>query len=239
MTVTDMASFGIEQTKISRAQNICGGVFVFLYILNFAFRLLQYNDVIPYGTIWINISLGILGIIGFTLLSKLSSNMAADFFAVCQIGMEVFFSAALPVLSVYFSADSDFYEPVFWLCIGFSMFSIYFWSVLFNNCKFSVGDKMWVLLLPLINIYNIAHYFNCISRINDSDAVFRGAFYDNNAMMVLRLCLIPLVSLGYWKLCHSEAFSGPQENFTTPKMTPFNVYFISYVALVAVAYYAF
>lgn len=239
MTITDSTYSQPEQTRVTRAQNVCGGVFVFLYTLNFVFRLLQYNEILPYGTIWINITLGVLGVVAFTLLNNTASTMAAEFFAVSQIGLEVFFSVALPVLSAYFDDESDFYEPVFWLSIVFCVLSLYFWSMLFKNSKFSVADKMWIYLLPLLNVYNIAHYFNCISRIHDRDAVFRGAFYDNDAMMILRLCLLPLMAIGYWKLCHTEVFSGPKDNFTSPKMSPFNLYFLSYCLLVAAAYYAF
>lgn len=239
MSYTDSIKSDIDVRKIARLQNLCGATFIIMHAFGFVLRLLQYNDILPYDYAFGNLVLGVLGLLGFILLSRLSSSIAGDFFTGCQIGMKAFFAVALPMLVLYFSDDSDLYEPVFWLCIGFSVLSVYFWAMLLYNVKFRVCDKVWIVLLPLMNIYNICHYFNCLSRVNDTSRPFEGAFYDIDAMMILRLCLIPIMAIGYWKLSHTKAFSGPKDNFDMPKMSPINIYFLSYCILIISAYYAF
>lgn len=236
---TDKISASAQNDRIRNLQNISGGLFVLLYSLIFVIRILQYYGIVPYGMIWLNIATGALGLAGFILLSKLSSSMASDFYAASQIGFDVFFSVAIPVLIMFFDEDTDFYVPVLLLCIAFRILAIYFWSVLLNNNRFRLRDKPWIVMMPLMCVFHICHYFNCISRVYDTDTIVVGPFYDNDFMMALYLCLTIPMAVGYWKLSHSKAFSGPKDSLDKPKMSPANRYFMTYMIFVVFAYLIF
>lgn len=229
----------LTQRQIKRRQDIAGGTFVLVVVIDVIVRVLKFADVIDDLMSWYLVPVGMLAVFGFYMLYSIASTSIAEIFAVCQ-GVIVAFFSLLATFVIYAELDryDSVYTPVLLVsCIGFVMLSMYMHTVLLSSGKFSQDALMWVAMVPLPYLGDVCRYFCWLQNYTHSSAVLGDWEVGNQLSSFLAWFVLLISAEGCWRLCHSEPFSAKTDDFSMPHWSPVNRYFVGYgVAILAILY---
>lgn len=225
--------------RLRRMQNIAFVAFMVFCAIDIVFVALKSADVVSPANSAYRVAMCSVSICGYLMLYPLASNLASDFFAAGQIMLEVFFPLAVPIMMYMGSDRVDDYLAMYYVSMLVSGVSIYNWSMLLNNNRFSRKQLMWILTLPLVSVFNLVQYWNFIGRVEGREQWLHVDFYHNFACMGVLLPLLLAMPMGYWVLTHSRAFAGNKNEFDMPSFSPFNRYFLLYAIISGIGMFLF
>ncbi|MDE7375568.1 MAG: hypothetical protein K2N16_01835 [Muribaculaceae bacterium] len=223
-------------TKIK--QNICGciGILMCLFLLCYhTGRIFNLFD----PTVYYMLPSSVCEVVAYIVLFSLASNIASEIFSVAQIAVEIFFAIALPLMLTHVGEMQSLDKWIFVTFVTFCMLSLYFWVVLFNNNKFHRRDLWWIMLLPLLQALEMCIYLSYLSHIKTVTDFDNPAFCVPDNLRIVKICLVLLLPVSWWKISHSSAFSGPKDGLSMPSFSIWNRFGLICGLMAAVASISF
>lgn len=223
-----------RHAKVRKAQNLAFGAFILFCAIDIVFRILKATNVLPPSNSAYYVAMGCVSLVGYIILYTISSNLSSDFFAAGQLMLELFFPVAVPVVLYLGTDNAEDYLAIYYLSMLICAASLYNWSMLLNNNKFSRRQRAWIMILPMISVFNFIQYWNFLGRMEGRDQLLHVNFYDNLWCLLVMVLLVMAMTMGYWVLTHSRAFSGNKNEFDMPRFSPLNPYLLFYASISAV-----
>lgn len=220
------------QSRVKRMQTMAFVAFILFCAIDLTFRLLKGTHVLTTADSVYYIAMGCVSIAGYLMLYPLSSNLSSDFFAAGQIMFELFFPVAMPMIFYIGSDNVEDFVAIYYLSMLMCVASVYNWSMLLNNNKFTAWERTWIMVLPLASILRFTQYWHFVGSIEGRTQMLHFDFFNNAWCLSTMTVLIALMPLGFWALTHSRAYSGNKNNFDMPSFSPLNRYTLSYGALI-------
>lgn len=232
-------SASARPARLRRTQTLAFAVFILFCAIDITFITLKAADVVSPANSAYRVAMCSVSLLGYLILYSISSNLASDFFAAGQIMLELFFPLAAPVVLFLGVERIEDYLSMYYLGMLVCGMSIYNWSMLINNCRFSRRQLAWILTLPLVAVFNFVQYWNFIGRVEGREQWLHVDFYHNFWCMAILLALTMAMPMGYWVLTHSRAFAGNKNELDMPNFSPFNRYFLLYASIAGLGMLAF
>lgn len=220
----------LTKEQIKKRQDIAGGTFVFVVVIDVIVRLLKLVNVVDELMSWYIVPVGVMAVFGFYLLYSIASNSTAEIFAVCQGVIVAFFSllATFVIYAEINSRDSLNTPTLLMACMGFLILSMYIHTVLLSSGKFSMASLQWIALVPLPYVGDVCRYYCWLQNYTNSTTPLGNWEVGNLCSQYLSWFVLLVSAVGCWRLCHSEPFSAKNDDFSIPHWSPLNRYFVGY-----------
>ncbi|MCM1452341.1 MAG: hypothetical protein NC102_08775 [Clostridium sp.] len=224
----------VKDSRLRRTQTIAFAAFILFCLIDVMFIALKSANVVSPANNTYRVAMCCASILGYVALYPISSNLPSDFFAAGQIMLELFYPLTVPV-AMYLGTESiEDYLTMYYVSMLICVLSIYNWSMFLSNSRFSWRQLRWILILPMVAVFNLVQSWNFIGRMEGREQWLHVDFYHNFVCMAILLALILAMPMGYWVLTHSRAFAGDKNELDMPNFSPLNRYFFLYASIAAI-----
>lgn len=231
----------LTQEQIKKRQGIAGSAFLLAVSADVIVRILKAAGVIDELMSWYIIPVAMMSVFGFGILYSLASNSIAEIFALCQ-GVIVAFFSLLATFVIYSENNrrDDVYTPILLVsCIGFVLLSMYMHTVLLSSGNFKPSSLRWIALVPLSYLGDVCRYLCWLQNYADDPPYLSNWSVDNPLSVYVAWFVLMISAIGCWRLCHSEPFSAQNDDFSMPRWSPLNRFFVGYAAAVVTIFWLF